>query len=205
LLYPVHQMFRYENLRQTRNRYPMPLTFRSVVMQCLRLAKMLNFLFQVFVYISHKMTLQIWPIKHFDTLVKTIHNNVHLCVSVRHTLRSPILWNFLPIHHLPTVNLISSHVLWSGNTVMFSGDVIIQFPPFTWRRSMRRKHFLGPNISRTKGPTGFSFTNHSAKLTGRPVFLLFSWLQKSGLCSNFIPGFRKSGLCVPTLFLASES
>ena len=48
-------------------------------------------------------------------------------------------------------------------------------------------------LSRSERPKCFSFTNHSAKLTGRPV------------CSNFVPGFRKSGLCVPTLFLASES
>jgi len=87
--------------------------------------KMLNFLFQAFLCITHKMTLQIWPISHFDPLVKTIHNHMHQCVSVRHRLRSPILWNFLPIHHLLTVNLISLHVRWGRNTVMFSGDVII--------------------------------------------------------------------------------
>jgi hypothetical protein len=58
---------------------------------------------------------------------------------------------------------------------------------------MRRKYFQSPNVSQTKELKCFSFTTHSAKITGSPV------------CSNFVPDSRKTGLCVPTLFLTSES
>ena len=100
-----------------------PLLYRVLCWQ----KKSFNSLFQVFVYIPHKLTLQIWSIKRYDHLVKTTHKNMHVCVSVsvRHLWRSPILWDFSPIHHHPRLNLISLHFLCCRNTVNFSAHTIM--------------------------------------------------------------------------------